>query len=385
MNIAYAPRRALVIPSSAKYSTKRKRQLPARILKEEVKTRKAKVMEAYRKRGRVRLKDKHGNNIKQHFGIWKYFIHASTAVKEKFYISLDCQKFKGFSASKVAKRDKAMKHEYIANLKSIRTEEDIDSLGYWGIPYGICLKFDKLFHIKKLYPWQSECLSLAIPSRANLIYSVPTSGGKSLVAEIVMLRAVLIEKRRALYVLPYISLVAEKAEYLKKITEDINAKIEQFHGLGNAMRSQLVDNIWSPNVDVALATPEKANSILNRLVEECNLDITYVIIDEFHLIAEPNRGGQIEVLLAKILALEKMKGVRVQVVAMTATISQLEVYSNWMQASMYENVNRPTPLTEYVLCEEKLLNSSFEEVGSLTSKSKNETVCQELSVDSNVG
>lgn len=233
MNIAYAPRRALAISSSAKYSTRRKKPSPAKIIKEEVKTRKAKVMEAYRKRGKVRLKDRHGNNIKQHFGIWKYFIHASTAVKEKFYISLDCQKFKGFSASKVAKRDKAIKHEYIANLKSIRAEEDIDSLGHWGIPYGICLKFDKLFHIKKLYSWQSECLALTIPSRANLIYSVPTSGGKSLVAEIAMLRAVLVEKRRALYVLPYISLVSEKAEYLKKITEDINVKIEQFHGLGN--------------------------------------------------------------------------------------------------------------------------------------------------------
>lgn len=146
-----------------------------------------------------------------------------------------------------------------------------------------------------------------------------------------------------------------------------------------------MDNIWSPNVDVALATPEKANSILNRLIEECSLDITCIVIDEFHLIAEPNRGGQIEVLLAKIFALERMKGVRMQVVAMTATISQLEVYGKWLRASVYENASRPTPLTEYVLCEQKLLDTSFEEVATVTSKSKNETVRQRSSLDSNTG
>jgi len=44
-----------------------------------------------------RVKDKYGRNIKQHFGIWKYFIipNLKNTKKEeedrkKFYISLDC-------------------------------------------------------------------------------------------------------------------------------------------------------------------------------------------------------------------------------------------------------------------------------------------------------
>ena len=39
-----------------------------------------------------RFKDKYGNNVKQHFGIYKYFINTTNQEKEKFYISQECRK-----------------------------------------------------------------------------------------------------------------------------------------------------------------------------------------------------------------------------------------------------------------------------------------------------
>lgn len=53
-----------------------------------------------------RVKDKFGNNIKQHFGMWKYFIDTKTMQRSKFYISLDCERLDGRKAVERSKLEK---------------------------------------------------------------------------------------------------------------------------------------------------------------------------------------------------------------------------------------------------------------------------------------
>uniref|UniRef100_A0A3Q3MVB6 Helicase, POLQ like n=1 Tax=Labrus bergylta TaxID=56723 RepID=A0A3Q3MVB6_9LABR len=93
--------------------------------------------------------------------------------------------------------------------------ETTDLGPFFGLPTKVKDLMFKLRGIKTLYDWQTTCLNLdCVQQRTNLIYSLPTSGGKTLVAEILILRELLCRKKDCLFILPYISLVQEKLHML---------------------------------------------------------------------------------------------------------------------------------------------------------------------------
>jgi DNA polymerase theta len=97
----------------------------------------------------------------------------------------------------------------------------------YGLPQGLVDNFSKL-GIKSIYSWQSECLlrSGALGGDRNLVYTAPTGGGKSLVADVLMLKKVIENpEAKAILVLPYVALVQEKLRWLRRVVEGITRNI----------------------------------------------------------------------------------------------------------------------------------------------------------------
>ena len=64
--------------------------------------------------------------------------------------------------------------------------------------------------------------SRALGGEKNLVYTAPTGGGNSLIADILMLKKIIeTPGKKALLVLPYVALVQEKMRWLRKAVDGI--------------------------------------------------------------------------------------------------------------------------------------------------------------------
>lgn len=108
-------------------------------------------------------------------------------------------------------------------------EDPLLSLSHprYGLPDSLVQNFSAL-GINGIYPWQAACLSgrQILAGTKNLVYTAPTGGGKSLVADVLMLKKVIENpKKKAILVLPYVALVQEKLTWLRRMVEGVKKNL----------------------------------------------------------------------------------------------------------------------------------------------------------------
>ncbi|EPB71392.1 helicase protein [Ancylostoma ceylanicum] len=198
-------------------------------------------------------------------------------------------------------------------------------------------------NINNLFDWQADVLTWSEVNDDNIVYTAPTSAGKSVVAELIALRVALSGKR-VLFLLPYISVAKEKLRFLQRAWRRVDIQMAAFVGAQSAPSRE-----WT----AAVCTTEKANSLLNHAILDGIMnEIGLIVIDELHMVFDSSRGVVLESLCAKInLWNSRNSTERIRVIGMSATLENLEQVGDWLSAKVFETHFRPVQLHERICCD----------------------------------
>lgn len=187
----------------------------------------------------------------------------------------------------------------------------------------------------RLYEHQEISIN-ALEDGKNILVSVPTASGKSLIAYYGILKT-LERGYRAVYCCPLKSLSREKYEELLKLCGD-RYKVSISTGDLSVKDEHL------RNSQVIVMTNEKADSIIHN-DPDFFINVGIVVFDEIHNLGDPERGPIIEMLVSAIRVINP----EVQIVGLSATIKNSQEIGEWLNAQVVKTNFRPVPLEKFII------------------------------------
>lgn len=207
----------------------------------------------------------------------------------------------------------------------------------------------------ELYPHQLEAIK-AMEQGSNVIVSVPTASGKSLIAYIAIYREFL-RGRKSIYIVPLRALASEKYQDMKILTS-----------LGLKVAISVGDYDDSPNFikrfDVIVCTSEKADSLFHH-DPSVMFDISLIVADEMHLLGDESRGPRLETFLSA----SRFTNPDTRILGLSATISNISEVAEWIDATTVTSDFRPVKLEKGVFFNKSL---DYENGESLQFRGKEE-------------
>ena len=202
--------------------------------------------------------------------------------------------------------------------------------------------------ITELYPPQEEAIRAGALECKNLVLASPTASGKTLVAELCCLKHVLEKNGKAIYLAPLRALASEKFDDFQRF-----AKLKKPNGypvnIGISTGDYDSGDPWLGKYDIIITTNEKADSLLRHRAKWMD-EISLVVADEVHLLNEAERGPTLEVVLARLMQVNPS----IQVLALSATMGNVDEIAAWLKAQFVITEWRPVALKEGVLLHDEI-------------------------------
>jgi len=202
--------------------------------------------------------------------------------------------------------------------------------------------------IKELFPPQTDTIQAGLLEGQNIVLASPTASGKTLVAELVSMKHVLEKGGKVIYLSPLRALASEKYEEYQKYAQIVKANGKKV-SVGISTGDFDDDNNWMEKYDVIVTTNEKADSLLRHRTKWVK-NISLVIADEVHLLNEAERGPTLEIVLARLMQVNSC----IQILALSATITNVDEIAGWLNAKYIVTEWRPINLKEGVLLQDEI-------------------------------
>ena len=194
--------------------------------------------------------------------------------------------------------------------------------------------------LDNLYPPQEDAINAGVLDGKNLVLASPTASGKTLVAEICILKHVLEKNGKAIYLAPLRALASEKFKDFQKYSTIKKPSGERLR-VGISTGDYDSSDPWLGRYDIIISTNEKADSLLRHRAPWMN-ELSLVVADEIHLLTEHERGPTLEVVLTRLTEINP----NIQVLALSATVRNAEEVGEWLHAGSVTTEWRPVPLKE---------------------------------------
>lgn len=189
------------------------------------------------------------------------------------------------------------------------------------------------------YPQIKAFENGAFDDNGNFIFISSPGSGKTLIAEVILITSFLRSTKSGVYLVPYNELANE-------IYEDFKERMESSR-IGLRVTKSTMSDENLPELqksDIMIMTYEKFDYHLRNHPELIS-ELGVVVVDEFHMLSDENRGAKLELVIAQLM----YKYQNIRIVGLTAVIPNGDELSAWLNAKLCDTSDwRKNPLYEGV-------------------------------------
>ena len=203
-------------------------------------------------------------------------------------------------------------------------------------------QYQPLFPYSTFNPIQSASFNRIMKTDTNVMLCAPTGCGKTVVAELAMIHAMMksTEPTLMLYVSPLRALCQEKVKTWADRLGACGVQVQEYTGDSN---NQLPSQIKIHTL--LCTTPEKFDLTTRSWKRKTDIfnRISLVIIDEVHTLGD-NRGSVLEAMITRLMCISDNNHANfgtepIRIIALSATVPNYKDIAKWIRAENPEETN----------------------------------------------